>query len=111
MSDKWQKIISIVRKTGDRCIIFDPQSEEAFVVMELGEYGATHLPPRAEPAIQGGRSTNLTQKSAPDNIEPNSIPLPEEPGGDQSLDDLNSFSQWSEESEPSSHSFYLEPIE
>lgn len=38
MSNMWQKIVSMVRKTGDRCIVFDSQTEEAFVVMDFGSY-------------------------------------------------------------------------
>lgn len=38
MENKWEKVLSLIKKTGDRCIIFDETREELFVVMELGQY-------------------------------------------------------------------------
>lgn len=38
MSNMWQKIVSMVRKTGDRCLVFDSQTEDAYVVMDFGSY-------------------------------------------------------------------------
>jgi hypothetical protein len=40
MADNLKKIIQIMKKTGDKCIVFDNPSNEAFVVMGLGDYEA-----------------------------------------------------------------------
>lgn len=38
MNDNLKKIIQLMKKTGDRCVVFDSQANEAFVVMSLSEY-------------------------------------------------------------------------
>jgi hypothetical protein len=38
MKDSWKQVLSLVKKTGDRCIILDEASEDVFVVMGLHEY-------------------------------------------------------------------------
>lgn len=40
MSDNLKKITQLMRKTGDRCIIFDNPNNNAYVIMTLDEYGA-----------------------------------------------------------------------
>jgi len=38
MENKWGKVLSLIKKTGDRCIIFDEEEGNAFVVMDIKEY-------------------------------------------------------------------------
>ena len=38
MSDKFSKILRIIEKTGDRCIVFEKETDEAYVVMSLDQY-------------------------------------------------------------------------
>jgi len=38
MENTFNKIIEILKKTGDRCIVFDRHSGEAFAVVSLDEY-------------------------------------------------------------------------
>ena len=40
MNDNLKKIIQLMKKTGDKCVVFDNQTNEAFVVMSLSEYEA-----------------------------------------------------------------------
>jgi hypothetical protein len=109
MNETWQRISSIVRKTGDRCIIFDAQTDEALVVMDLDQYEALlgEDLDTAKPATP----SPLTQKTNEANIEPISVPLPPEPEEELIAEEPASFAEPSEESAVSSHQFYLEPIE
>ncbi len=38
MKDAWKQVLSLVKKTGDRCIVLDERSEGAYVVMGLDSY-------------------------------------------------------------------------
>lgn len=38
MNDNLKKIIQLMKKTGDRCVVFDSHANETFVVMSLSEY-------------------------------------------------------------------------
>ncbi len=38
MSSKFEKVLNLAKKTGDRLIVFDKNKEEAYVVMNLEEY-------------------------------------------------------------------------
>lgn len=101
MTDAWRKILDIMRKTGDRCIIVDGDAEDPFVVMPLEAYSALieTAPPR------------LTAHPVTDKIEPDitslrgSTPVPIKD------DDLDSFAEQSEKELIASERFYLEPIE
>ena len=35
---EWQRIIDLVKKTGERCVVIDPDHDEPVVVMPLSEY-------------------------------------------------------------------------
>lgn len=38
LPEKWDKVLNLVKSTGEHCVIFDQNSEEAFVLMRLEEY-------------------------------------------------------------------------
>ena len=96
-----QKIISIVRKTGDRCILIDPASEEAFVLMDLRSYEA----------IIGTEHGRLTAVKQSDTIVPNTRSSDERPtpAFEPPVDDL--FPEGSEGNLMEDERFYLEPID
>ncbi len=35
---EWQRIIDLVKKTGERCVVIDPDHDEPVVVMPLSDY-------------------------------------------------------------------------
>jgi hypothetical protein len=40
MKDSFRRILDLVRRTGDRMVVTDPDGEDAFVVMDIDEYEA-----------------------------------------------------------------------
>ncbi|MEK7189134.1 MAG: hypothetical protein AAB671_01390 [Patescibacteria group bacterium] len=38
MHDALNKVMSLIQKTGDRCVVVSPETDEAYVVMSLAEY-------------------------------------------------------------------------
>ena len=38
MNFPWKKVFALIQKTGDKCLVVDPESEEIFVVMTLRNY-------------------------------------------------------------------------
>ncbi|MBI4280681.1 hypothetical protein HY628_00610 [Candidatus Uhrbacteria bacterium] len=92
MASLLQKIISMARKTGHRCIIVDSVSEEAFVLMDFVSYER----------MLGNGSLSLTTPLAADKIEPEIAPPPAAENHPQKL---------SEERLLEDERFYLEPID
>ena len=35
---EWNRIIDLVKKTGERCVVIDPDHDEPVVIMSLGDY-------------------------------------------------------------------------
>lgn len=105
MADMWQKIVEVMRKTGDRCLIADPTSEEVFVLMDLASYEA----------FLDSKFGNLTQKTEKAIIDPDFTPPPLNPEPDPEPDweamQEESFAEPSGELESKDDRFYLEPIE
>lgn len=38
LPEKWDKVLNLAKSTGEHCVIFDSNSDEAFVLMKLEEY-------------------------------------------------------------------------
>lgn len=108
MSDKLKKIIALMGKTGDRCIVIDNTSDTEFVVMTLGEYEAL--------ANQKEKIVELSEKDFLERIN-------KEIALWKSAQEDESFSEWEfvppkKENEgmdakknPEEEVFYFEPID
>ena len=102
-----EKILNLIQKTGDKCIYFDPRSEENFVIMSVEEYermlGNT------------GEIKDLTQEQLLDKINRDIANWKAENEnemsdwiGKETIENID-FNQ--EESEENEEKFYLEPLE
>lgn len=101
MTNAWRKILDIVRKTGDRCIVVEGDTEDAFVVMPLESYEA----------LISKNLPRLTAHATADKIEPDITSMRDSTPAKLNDDSLDSFAEQSEKELLSSERFYLEPIE
>ncbi len=101
MTDAWRKILNIVRKTGDRCIVVHENGDDAFVVMPLESYEA----------LIGNTPSRLTAQKFTDKIEPDMADSKSRELAQLEEDDFDSFSLPSEKEMAGKERFYLEPIE
>lgn len=101
MSLLFKKIMAMVRKTGDRCIIFDPSSDEAFVLMDFGSYEA----------FLAGTTKRLTGYRAGDIMEPVNPDPTSHHNPLLALSPDEVFAEPSEEKILEDERFYLEPID
>lgn len=103
MTPLFKKILGIVRKTGDRCIVLDPGSEDAFVVMDLGSYET----------LLGKTEARLTDFFKRDIIEPDIAVTGNKPQDDSSFAglDMDNFPEPNEQKIMEDERFYLEPID
>lgn len=101
MASILQKILQMVRKTGDRVIVLEASGEEAFVLMDLASYEK----------LQGCSPTRLTAPQTKDKIEPD-IAAPARREEDELIHlGKTSFAGTSEERLMEDERFHLEPIE
>jgi len=109
MSPLFKKIMAMVRKTGDRCILFDPNSDDAFMLMDFSAYEAllnqTSSSGPSKPPVR------LTESGAPVKIEPVTQFSVNSDKATPSPVEIDSFAEPSEEDIVEDERFYLEPLE
>ncbi len=64
MSTGLEKIIALIRRTGDRCVVVDAAGDPAFVVLPLEEYERLALPSSARRRDADALVTRLDQQAA-----------------------------------------------
>jgi len=74
MQGKWERLIRLVRETGDRLVVTDSESEDVFVLMSIGQYEE----------LLGGQDTNHHDEDhAAQAQQPASQPVMQEIAGEQ----------------------------
>lgn len=109
MSPLFKKIMGMVRKTGGSCILFDPNSDEAFMLMDFAAYEA--LLNQVEKQTSPQLVSRLTDSGAPVKIEPvTRFPVN---SAKEILPpvEIDTFAEPSEENIIEDERFYLEPLE
>ena len=94
MNDKWQKIVSYIRRTEEKCIVFDDSSGEAFVVMPVSEY-------KKDDSIRGEVKNDYFQEKINHDI---AVWQAENEEESEDWDDKS-------EQEDDNDQYYLEPVE
>lgn len=120
--EKLQKIVNLIKKTGDKAIVLDQSGDPAYVMMSLEDYERLIL---GKSDVRGLTESELLDKINRDiaiwkeNQEGDGFPdeianLPSNPTGYASFDeafdaDLNNFSK--EDGEIEEDRYYFEPVE
>ncbi len=71
MSDQFKKIIELIKKTGDKVIVFDAANpDSSYVVMDFNSYVNNASEPEKKPVITAKKeeSENLTEEDLTDKI-------------------------------------------
>lgn len=109
MSPLFKKIMAMVRKTGDRCVLFDPNSDEAFILMDFVAYEEFLNRVSGPNLVQS--SVRLTESGASVKIEPvTQFPVNSAKEIVPPVE-IDSFAEPSEENIVEDERFYLEPLE
>ncbi len=106
MTPLLKKIMSLARKTGDRCILIDETGDQAFVLLDLEDYEKLVSEPLARLEKQ-----SLTAQISQDKIKPEIAKTNPEPLLGNLPEDRDFFSETSEKEMLGPGRFYLEPLE
>ena len=104
---EWERIINLVKKTGERCVVVDPDHDEPVVVMPLSEYEclADHM--------AGEFDFGLDDIPSDIPFEPEADWIPDFAHEEEPIMEVIEEHIHEEEGEPvvSEESWYIEPIE
>jgi hypothetical protein len=64
MNNSWRKIIELIKKTGDRCLVVDEKSGEAFAIVPIKQYEELIDAKSAVPSAAVEKSASFDQEIA-----------------------------------------------